>query len=276
MSPFYGIYRKELPLKKNCVLCRICRKEEKRFRDLPLQRKFNIIVCLVLIFCFFGSLFGLHLTYTAHNRILYRSMEGTISHSASLVSEKLKTIESMTTIMLVDSKVQNDLAVAISEDATYLERNNAFCSLSYFVPDYYQNYKQYGISYISRNNFSYTSHSNYVWANVLPEELSEILLEEVHERPGYAVWNTDYCNSYGRFLSRDVRRAENLELDTIGTIVVNINLNDIIQDSVRGYQMEEPFLYLLYSDGKEIFHSASLEEEIIPRIMSALPLMILL
>ncbi len=105
-------------MKKNCVLCRICRKEEKRFRDLPLQRKFNIIVCLVLIFCFFGSLFGLHLTYTAHNRILYRSMEGTISHSASLVSEKLKTIESMTTIMLGDSKVQNDLAVAISEDAT--------------------------------------------------------------------------------------------------------------------------------------------------------------
>lgn len=101
-------------------------------------------------------------------------------------------------------------------------------------------------------------------------------MEEVHERPGYAVWNTDYCNSYGLFLSRDVRRAENLELDTIGTIVVNINLNDIIQDSVRGYQMEEPFLYLLYSDGKEIFHSASLEEEIIPRIMSALPLMILL
>lgn len=256
-------------MKKNCVLGRICRKEGKRFQDLPLQRKFNLIVCLVLICCFFGSLLGLHLIYTAHNRLLYRSMEGTISHSASLVSEKLKTIESMTTIMLGDSKVQNDLAVAISEDATYLERNNAFRSLSYLVPDYYQNYKQYGISYISLHNFSYTSHSNYVWANALPEELSEILLEGAHERPGYAVWNTDYCNSYGLFLSRDVRRAENLELDTIGTIVVNINLNDIIEDSVGGYQMEEPLLYLLYSGGKEIFHSASLKEETIPRLMSA-------
>ena len=82
-------------MKKNCVLCRICRKEGKRFQDLPLQRKFSL------------------------------------------------------------------------------------------------------------HNFSYTSHSNYVWANALPEELSEILLEEAHERPGYAVWNTDYCNSYGLLFRRE-------------------------------------------------------------------------
>lgn len=245
------------------------RNEWNAFRDLPLQRKFNAIVCFVLIGCFIGSLLGINLIYTTHNRLLYRSMEGILSHSASLLAEKLKTVESMTTIMLGDSKVQYNLAVAISEDATDLERNDAFRSLSYLVPEYYQNYKQYGISYISLHNSSYTSHSNYVWAHALPEELSQRLLEGAHERPGYAVWNTDYCNSYGLFLSRDVRRADNLKLDTIGTIVVNIHLNDIIEDSVRGYQIEEPLLYLLYSGGKEIYHSPSLKEDRIPEIMAA-------
>ena len=190
-------------------------------------------------------------------------------HSASLLSEKLKTIESMTTIMLRDNTVQQELSVAIDPDAADLERNNAFRSLSSLVPEYYQNYKQYGISYISLYNSNYASHSNYARARSLPDELFETLLENAHERPGYAVWNTDYCNSYGLFLSRDVRRADNLKLDTIGTIVVNIDLNSVIEDSTRGYQIEDSLLYLIYSGGKELFHSPDLNQEDIPRLMAA-------
>ena len=254
-------------MKKGGILRRFYLKEKKYFLNLPLQRKFNIIVCIALIICSIGSLLGLNLIYTTHNRMLYRSMEGTMFHSASLLSEKLKTIESMTTIMLRDSVVQQDLSVAINPDATDLERNNAFRSLSSLVPEYYQNYKQYGISYISLYNSNYTSHSNY--ARALPDELFEALLENAHERPGYAVWNTDYCNSYGLFLSRDVRRADNLELDTIGTIVVNIDLNSVIEDSTKGYQIEDSLLYLIYSNGNELFHSPVLNQEDIPRLMSA-------
>jgi two-component system sensor histidine kinase YesM len=256
-------------LKKGGILRRFYLKEKKYFLNLPLQRKFNIIVCIALIICSIGSLLGLNLIYTTHNRMLYRSMEGTMFHSASLLSEKLKTIESMTTIMLRDSVVQQDLSVAINPDATDLERNNAFRSLSSLVPEYYQNYKQYGISYISLYNSNYTSHSNYARARSLPDELFEALLENAHERPGYAVWNTDYCNSYGLFLSRDVRRADNLELDTIGTIVVNIDLNSVIEDSTKGYQIEDSLLYLIYSNGNELFHSPVLNQEDIPRLMSA-------
>lgn len=242
-------------------------KGKKRFISLPLQSKFNIIVCLALGLCFIGSLIGINLIYTAHNQMLYRSMEGVMSHSASLLAEKLKTIESMTTIMLRDSAVQRDLAAAANPDATDAERGEAFRSLSYLVPDYYQNYKQYGISYISLYNKSYATHSNY--ARALPENMANLLLEEAHSRPGYPVWNTDYCNSSGLFLSRDVRRADNLALDTIGTILVNIDLNSIIEDSAKGYWIETAPLYLIYSNEKEIFHSVSMDEESIPQIMEA-------
>lgn len=232
---------------------------KKKFTDLPLQNKFHIIVCFMLGICSAGSLMGVHLIYSKGNEMLYQSMKGSMEYGAFQISEKLKTIEAMTAIMLADSTIQDNLSIAISDDASDGKRSDAFRTLSYSVPEYYQNYKQYGIYYINLYNKNYTICSNYSRSLALPDEITQLLLENAHSRSGHPVWNTDYCNTYGLFLSRDVRRAENLQLDTIGTIVVNIDLQSLIIDSTRGYWIKDTALFLIYQDKKELLHSSSID-----------------
>lgn len=199
--------------------------------------------------------------------MLYQSMKGSIEHSASLISDRLNTIESMTSIMLADNTLQDNLSIAIDPSSDNSKRSDAFRALSYAIPDYYQNYKQYGIDYINLYNSNYISYSNYSRSITLPDEIETLLLEEAHSFPGYPIWNTDYCNTYGLFLSRDVRRIENLQLDTIGTILVNINLESLIADCTEGYWIKDTPLYLIYHDQNELFHSSSIDQNNVSRIL---------
>ena len=242
-------------------------KIKKKFVNAPLQKKFHIIICFVMALCSIGSILGLQLFYIEENKMLYQSMKGSVEHSASLISDKLNTIEYMTAIMLADSTLQDNLSIAIDPNSNNLKKSDAFRALSYAVPDYYQNYKQYGINYINLYNTNYISYSNYSRSLTLPDEIETLLLENAHSSSGYPIWNTDYCNTYGLFISRDVRRIESLQLDTIGTILVNIDLESLIADCTEGYWIKDTPLYLIYKDQSELFHSKSIDQDNISKIL---------
>ncbi len=227
-------------------------------RDLSLKKKF--ICCLLLLLAFTGIGYSISIVTIRHasDRLLYASTRGTIVYSANALSQRLLSLRNMSNIILSNSDIQHNLSIAKDPEASYIDRSNAFNALARAVPEYYNNFKAgTGMRYISLYNDSYVSRSDYVYSTDLSQETIHKLLDAAHQGEGAPVWVTDDCQEKGLFLCRDVRRSENLELDTIGTIVINIDLETLIQDVSSDMNLDDSMHFILYQNGEPIFHTES-------------------
>jgi two-component system sensor histidine kinase YesM len=241
----------------------------KKFNNFSLNKKFTCIICFVLAMTALGTGTGLWCIYHSGNLLLYEATKESSDYSSSAIAERLSNTVDMTGMILADNSIQDLLSVASDSQASDNDKSKAFRTLSYVIPDYYQNFRQNGIYYINLYNPSYVTYSNPARCRDVPPEITKALLAAAHEHPGDAIWVTDYCEEYGLFLVRDVRRAKDFQLDTIGTILVNINLNEVIQNSAGQVFDSAPPLYIIYKEGKEIYHSPQLENQAIPAISRA-------
>lgn len=111
------------------------------FSDLSLKRKFMsclVVLLALMTLCFTVSLV---LVRRTDDRLLYNSTRGTVVYSAKVLSDKLLDVENMTRIMLSDSVIQENLAIADDASASYIAKSNAFSALGSAVPNYYYNFK---------------------------------------------------------------------------------------------------------------------------------------
>lgn len=230
-----------------------------KLNNLPLQKKILFLIFSILALTTAGSILGFQMIFSSGNRMLYESLAGSLSYSAQNISENLETIESMTGMLLADEKAQKQLSV-VADSTNDSAREKAYRTLSYLVPDYYQNFKQYGIRYINLYNKNYITYSDLSKSKNTPDEVHQEIIENAHTYSGAPIWTTSYGNRYGLFLSRDVRRAERLSLDTLGTILVSIDLEKIISSSTRHLYLADTAEYVLFKDEQEIYHSPFLND----------------
>lgn len=238
----------------------ICSSISSKLKNIPLQQKILLLVFLILVITLSGSVLGFQMIFSSGNRMLYESLAGSLTDSAEAITYNLNSIESMTGIFLADSKIQHNLSV-VTDTQNSVSRNGAYRALSYLVPEYYQNFKQYGINYINLYNSDYVTYSDLSKSQKTPDAVHKQLLSDAHTYAGAPIWITAYCNKYGLFLSRDIRRAAQLKLDTLGTIVVSVNLDDIISDSTKNLYRTSSAEYILFKNDQEIYHSASLDNQ---------------
>ncbi len=248
----------------------IIKKIHKKFDDFTLNRKFTCIICFVLAMSVLGTGAGLWITYHSGNELLYEATKESLDYSSSVIAERLSNIEDMTGMILADASIQNTLSSASDPEASDNDKNEAFRTLSYIIPDYYQNFRQNGIYYINLYNPNYTTYSNLARCRNLPAQVEEDLLERAHRHSGYPVWVTDYCSEYGLFLVRDVRRAKDFELDILGTILVNVDLDEVIQNASSRVFNSAPLSYVIYQEEREIYHSPVLNEESVDLLYQSL------
>ena len=138
-------------------------RQKQFFSNLSLKKKFMSIIIALLFLMLAGFGIGMLLVRRSDDLLLYNSTRGTVVYSAQVLSDRLQTVENMTRIMLGDSVLQENLAIADDPDATYIDKNNAFTALGSAVPNYYYNFKDgTGMRYISLYNDSYVSRSDYV------------------------------------------------------------------------------------------------------------------
>lgn len=243
------------------ISMKIIKKAHETFDNFTLNRKFTCIICFVLAMTVLGTGAGLWITYHSGNKLLYEATKESLDHSSSVIAERLSNIEDMTGMILADASIQSTLSAASDPGASDNDKNEAFRTLSYTIPDYYQNFRSNGIYYINLYNPSYTTYSNLARCRDLPAQIEEDLLERAHRHSGYPVWVTDYCSEYGLFLVRDVRRAKDFELDTLGTILVNVDLSEVVRSASDQVLDSAPLSYAIYQDGRGIYRSPVLNEE---------------
>lgn len=224
------------------------------FNDRPLRGKLMGCIALLLAAALAACLGGIAITRSTDDRLLYESVRGTMAYSANMIAENLESAQNMTGMLLADTNVQHYLVIANDQGADSLQRSKAYSYLSSTVTTYYQNFRGNGIRYITLYNDTYATRSDYSQSTVIPDDILEALKDAAHEGDGAPVWVTDYCDSAGLFLCRDIRSINRLSLETIGTLIVCIDMDNLLEISAAQYSSGSETQYVLYDEEGRPFY----------------------
>lgn len=163
------------------------------------------------------------------NDMIYQTSAELLSYSSKDISANLNSIQSMANFILEDSHIQAALSQT-KDSAGGVTPSNAYADIQATLNTYYQKYKSNYIDYVQLVNNNFSVLSSGLDSHIMPPELQEELLQKAREQDGRLCYITDYCDTYGIFLVRSLRRIEHLKLDELGVLIININIKQMLED----------------------------------------------
>lgn len=227
------------------------------FNNLSLKRKIQSIVLSSILLLSAAALFSIHLISNAYDKMLYRTTASTLSISSMELHGCLENLNTMADLFLADPTIQSNLGIL--KDSADSQKISASHSAVYStLSEYYFNFRKDHVKYMSFYQNDYAIHTRIT--STLPAQIEADLRARAEEAEGATLWISDYSKDYGLFLVKCIRRTEYLKLDSLGTLVVNVDLDSLISEANSPGFLQEDSAYLLFDDQHLIYSSANLSE----------------
>ncbi len=230
-----------------------------RFKNIRLRKKFIYIVSLCVLIIANVAVFCINAVSNYSKKELYKSVAATLSYSAAEISASLGNLNTMADMFLGDSAVQSNSSILkCSDDAAGYTK--AYQNLYSIVNDYYYNFHKNNIQYMAfyQNNtiIKATTLNNIS----LSDDLTSSLIEAAVKNNGKTYWITNYGNSEGLFVVKEIRRTNLSRLDYLGVLIVDISIDELIKESASFTSNYEDMFYILYHGNDIIYNSKNLQE----------------
>lgn len=237
--------------------------------NLPLKTKIFSITLISIFLLSVSALAGIQITSSSNKKLLYNTIAGSLSYSATDISNRLKNIETMSYMILSNTAIQSNLAILKDSD-DYIDRTQAYQDLYYIFPEYYENFKANNISYMNLYSNTFTTYSNKTYSDKTPNEVHLDILKETAEKEGGLCWISRYNDQYGLFLGREIRRIKQTKLDRLGSLLVCIDIDEMVKSATHFSNQYEDASYLMLDGGDLIYHSKNFTDEQAMKIQSSL------
>lgn len=228
--------------------------------DIPLKKKVQIVVSfltLAFVCCF---CFGILLVSRAANDNLLSAATASLSGAGSQISYKLETLTDISYMILADNTVQDSLIKAKLRDQDYIKYRRGFEAMHNIVQYYQNQFASDYIDFIGIINDYYSSYSASPYVYELPDEVVDHLRGYALEASGGAAFVTDYIGTYGLFLVREIREIDDLSLQSLGFMILCIDLDELVHDTAAWTnQYSQPSYYIF--DGDRLIYSSTEETE---------------
>jgi two-component system sensor histidine kinase YesM len=235
-------------------------KLKKHIANLPVKYKILFIIAFNIVAFTIVSLAGMQIVTRANNCLLYQSTASSLSDSATNLSKDLDYITRLSSIMISDSQIQNDLMLVKHPDNA-IKRKNAYQSLYDIVQTYFQQFKQNHLSYISLYNDSFSTHTYATEEESVPDEVIRDLIKTGKESNGSPIWVTKYSNRYGLFLVRSVRQIHKLSLQQLGVLVICVEPDEMVKSATNYGNQYKSASYLLFDSNEPIYYTNSFSDK---------------
>ncbi len=232
-----------------------------KYDSLHLHIKIGIILTFVILLISGASIISSMIITRSSNQLLYQALAGSLNYSAEDISSKLSNIESMTNSIISNQSIRKSLIGLVYDKKSAVTIKNVKNSTTSSLIDYFQTYKGNNINYITLHSPDFTASNYDIRSSATPAEIHNEVLNAAADNSGYACWVTDYCNDYGLFLGRDSRRVLDLKFETLGTVIVNVDMDKLINSSTKSILYDGNVQYVLYENGQEIYHSETLDPD---------------
>lgn len=236
------------------------------FTNLKLRQKILVMILIVALFFCASSLCSYMILQKSNNHLIYKSLISSVNSSADQISTELTDIESLSNTIVSNHYIRNGLSSLMDQASTSVHINNVKNTISSFISEYH--YRVSGISYIMIKCDQMVATSYEPLSSKIPPEINDSILNGLKASSGYPIWITDYCNKEGLFLGRNILRVKQLKQETLGTAIINVDINKLVKASSRSILPGFDVHFILFSDGKEIYHSSALSENDVETICS--------
>ena len=233
---------------------------KKKFRDLSLKRKIQYIILFCIFFISFTAFISIFFITKSHEKVLYRFVSSNLSSSATDIYDSLMETDNMANMILSNTSIQEELSQLKKAD-TRTERQKYETSIYGILCSFLFNISNLNISYISilQDNSEITTFSPL--SQKLPSDIKKELIETAKSEEGATIWVTDYSQEYGLFLVKELRESKYLSLNSLGTLIININTDFLLSQATADTSDYESMSFVLASGDNLIYPAEDISQE---------------
>ncbi len=211
----------------------------------------NIFINIALILLI--AIGGIHMISSAYSSQLYRAVAGNLAISAHTISDSLKQLENLSVTIYSSPTVQNSLD-QIRTVHTSIVFSNRYRLLNRFLTNYHETYKQNGVSCIALYNPYFSNASDSLVIKQTAPAILERAVSQAEEAEGRIVWTIDPERETA-ILSRNVRKIDHLSLESLGNLLIFVDLDQIVTSANRAFSDYSDSGYLI-SDGERLIYQS--------------------
>ena len=226
----------------------------KWFSNLSLHYKIQLISFSCLLLLTGTSILITNTITEKYNKLILNSLSAPLSYINDDFTKQLEALQELSYTILADPTLQQqliktDLATGSTETA------QLYTQVKSRLHSYYLEHEKDYISYISLYTSQYECHTSASKARLVSQEKIAEILEAAHLSKGKAVWITDATTSHSLILAREIRQYTNLSLKPLGTMIICIDLNEMINGCPMFSQYESFAYQIMDHTGQMIYDS---------------------
>lgn len=230
----------------------------REINNMSLKKKF---MCMFLIGVFVLAIvlfIAVEMISSSYKNLLYQSISTSLAYSSNEIEEYLEKMEDVTMMFLSDEKTQSGLSVIKDQEVKSLDSMRAIQQMRSKTSEYYQNYSDGILKYITVYTKATTIFTNILKANEVTDDMQDAMIRKAYAADGAPKWIYDHIDDHGLFLVRNIKAVESIRLETIGTILVNFDVDQLIEYATKSNQQYGQAAYVLMDDSRIIYHTDNL------------------
>lgn len=230
---------------------------KKWFSNLPLPKKIQLIAISCLFLLMASSILITNLLLHKYNELLLDSVSASLSYTNDNFSKKLDDAYNLSYTILSDPTLQNQLArVRTASGST--EKATLYTQIKSRLHSYCQEHQQDFISYISLYTPQFSCHTSASKSHSISDAQLTDILSNAHDASGKAIWITDQTNGRDLLLAREIRQYNNLSLTPLGTLIISIDLDSMVNGCSMFSEYDSFFYRIMDQSNNLVYDSITL------------------
>ncbi|XEC96096.1 sensor histidine kinase [Paenibacillus tarimensis] len=219
------------------------------YSSMSIKSKLFLYISLVMLLALTISVGALYYAYSIYDRQIYEKSSQILNLSSGGIEAELKKIARMSFGILSDSEVQSTLLAIHGGVPSYEKFQNR------------NSLKTKLVQYFNSEHYVMSVHlidalNNEIFVNgqsvTIPDEKLKRIRQETHLAGGKVRWFYPDGNDPAVILAREIRAYEDMSLTPIGTLMIRIHMEKLIDDLAANARMGEG-QFLIMSGEERIF-----------------------
>ena len=213
--------------------------------NINIKNRFLLILFSITIIFIFLTLLIYQIYFKIQNDILKNVAADILLQMTTNIENEFKKIKNLSAIIMTDAKIQNDLKRFYLANDEY-ERAVIKTDIDTRLNNYLFEEKYLNALYIFDNN-GYEFYSR-IDLPKFDKDTKLELINKAKENHGGNTWFTKKSIVWPLLSLRTIREYEDLSLKTLGTLVIGIDIDDIIEASINSILFYDIELAVLLGD----------------------------
>ncbi len=234
------------------------------YGNLKIQNKLFIVLLLTVFVVCSISLATLQVTLNVYDEIIYNESAQVLNLSSVSIENELKKIEKLSYSIVSDANIQEYLISAKRNTQSYDRYTAIRMLIDRLIASSVEEKNVAYIIFLDTQGIQYLAGNNAV--NV-PAGFVKQIEERAGEKEGAITYIEPYDGSSGLILARTVRAAPDLSLEYLGTLMIFVDMEGLVRQSLSPAYKNEVNLVIRSGDKTVYTIHGNFGEDLKERVM---------